>query len=201
MRVLVIPVFCTTLLAGSGWAQTPADSAGSTPMISATLGAAPVSRWVVDSTPTQKNRRQTYVALLPASDTVVGDFKTTRPILRLYCHNNVRQVGLEVLVGQQIHGSLPYIASGSHIGWTELKIQRDSEPEQKAKWLYDLDKQVMGPDVREQHKTIEKLVAATHYRVGVMLYKIGRRYMTFDVTDAAERLAWVTDHCGVKEKS
>jgi hypothetical protein len=44
-------------------------------------------------------------------------------------------------------------------------------------------------------------VATTHYQVGVMLYKVGRRYMTFDVTDATERLAWVADHCGVKAKN
>ena len=86
------------------------------------------------------------------------------------------------------------------MGFTELRIQRDSQPEQKAKWLYDLDKQVMGPSAHDQHETIEELVATSHYRVGVMLYKIGRRYMTFDLTHAAERLAWVVDHCGVKGK-
>jgi hypothetical protein len=86
------------------------------------------------------------------------------------------------------------------VGFTELRIQRDSQPEQKAKWLYDLHKQMMGPTTHDQHETIEQLAATTQYRVGVMVYKIGRRYMTFDVTDAAERLAWVAEHCGVKAK-
>jgi hypothetical protein len=190
-------VLCTMLLTGAAQAQAPAPADNAAV---STVQPTVIGRWVLDSTPTQKNRRQTYLAAISASDTVVGEFKATRPILKLYCHNNARQVGLEIYVGQQIHGSLPYLTSGSHVGFTELRIQSDSQPEQKAKWLYDLDKQVMGPTTHDQHETIEKLVATTHYRVGVMLYKIGRQYMTFDVTDAAERLAWVTDHCGVKTK-
>jgi hypothetical protein len=65
-----------------------------------------------------------------------------------------------------------------------------SQPEQKAKWLYDLDKQVMGPDPHDQHKTIEALAATGRDRVGVPIYMVGRRYMTFDLTDAAERVAF-----------
>jgi hypothetical protein len=64
----------------------------------------------------------------------------------------------------------------------------------------DLDRQVMGPGVRHQREAIEELAAAGQYRVGVMIYKVGRRYMTFDVTDAAERVTWVAEHCGVKGK-
>jgi hypothetical protein len=185
------------LLTGAALAQAPMPA--DTDAVS-TVQPTVIGRWVLDSTPTRKNRRQTYLAAISAIDTVVGEFKATRPILKLYCHNNARQVGLEIFVGQQIHGSLPHLMSGSHVGFAELRIQRDSQPEQKAKWLYDLDKQVMGPTAHDQHATIEELVASTNYRMGVMLYKIGRRYMTFNVTDAAERLAWVADHCGVKSK-
>jgi len=58
----------------------------------------------------------------------------------------------------------------------------------------------MGPDTKGQHEAIEELVAASHYRLGVMIYKVGRRLHDFDVTDAGERLAWVADHCGVRAK-
>jgi len=197
VRAPVCVVFCTMLLTGAAQAQAPVP-ADSAPV--GTLQPTVIGRWVLDSTPTRKNRRQTYLAAISASDTVVGEFKATRPILKFYCHNNARQVGLEIYVGQQIQGSLPYLTSGSHVGYTELRVQRDSQPERKAKWLYDLDKQVMGPTAHDQHETIEQLVATSQYRVGVMLYKIGRQSMTFDLTDAAERVAWVGDHCGVKPK-
>jgi hypothetical protein len=197
MRTLAEVVFCTMALTAVARAQAPEPVArAATDSVQPTV----IGRWVLDSTPTKKNRRQTYLAAIAATDTVVGKYRTTRPILKLYCHNTVKQVGLEIWVGQQISGSLPGVAVGSHVGYTELRIQRDSQPEEKAKWLYDLDKDVMGPDMKHQHETIEQLVGTPQYRVGVPLYKIGLRYMTFDLTEAAERLAWVADHCGVKVK-
>jgi hypothetical protein len=193
-------VFCTAALAGAARAQAPLPVSAADSAEAAAAQPTVIGRWVLDRTPTQKNRRQTYLAAMGASDSVVGEFRTTRPILKLYCHNNVRQIGLEIWVGQQINGSLPGLTTGSHVGWTELRVQRDSQPEEKAKWLYDLDRQVMGPDAKHQGQAIEELAAAGQYRVGVMIYKVGRRYMTFDVTDAAERVTWVAEHCGVKGK-
>lgn len=200
--VRAIPVVVSYLLllastASIASAQSPSSAErGAESIVRPTV----IGRWVLDSTPPRKNQRQTYVAAIAASDTVVGRNRTTRPILRLYCHNNVREVGLEIHVGQQIDGTLPGVTRGSSVGYTQLLIQRDSQPEQKAAWLYHLNKQVMGPDKRGQSDAIKELSAASQYRVGVPIYKIGRRYMTFDVADVAERLAWVADHCGVKPK-
>jgi hypothetical protein len=117
-------VFCTMLLTGAAQAQAPApvDSAAVSTVQSTVIG-----RWVLDSTPTRKNRRQTYLAAISASDTVVGEFKATRPILKLYCHNNARQVDLEIFVGQQIHGSLPYLTSGPNVRLAR-GIHRASHP-------------------------------------------------------------------------
>jgi hypothetical protein len=195
VRISPIVVFHLMLLTSAAGAQ---DAVPAAHDADSTAGPTVIGRWVLDSTLLRKNRRQTYVAAIAASDTIAGSFRTTRPMLKIYCHDNVRQVGLEVWVGQQIHGSLPGLTSGSHVGYTDLRTQRDSLPEQKAKWLYDLDKQVMGPDGKGRAKTIEELRAGGQYRVGVMLYKIGRRYTTFDLTDAGERVAWVADHCGAK---
>jgi hypothetical protein len=185
--------------AAQAQAPEPADSAADSAADS-TVRPTFIGRWLLDSTPTRKNRRQTYVAGLAASDTIIGKFRTTRPFLRIYCHNTVKRVGLEIWVGQQIDGSLPGVGVGSAVGRTKLRIQRDSQPEQMANWLFELRKQVMGPDTRAQPATLQELVATNQYRVGVQLYGVGLRYVTFDVTDAAERLAWVADHCGVKDK-
>lgn len=146
----------------------------------------------------RKHRRQTYIAAIASTDTLVGEFRATRPILKLYCHNNVRELSLEIWVGQHISGSLPCLRTGSDVGYTALRIQRDSMPEQEATWMYALHDEVTGPKTSQRSETIKELSAASRYRIGVMIYNVGQRYMTFDLTHAAERIAWVADHCGVK---
>jgi hypothetical protein len=186
-------VFCTALLAGEGQGQAPTDSAGTTPTL-----AAAADGWVVDSTPPRKGRRQTFWAAVAAGDSVIGKYRTTRPVLQLFCHSNIKKVGLQIQTGQLISGRYPSPLTGSRVGRTGVLIQRDDGQEQQAGWLFHMDTHVIGPDENNQGKTVEEAVAAGRYRLGVMLNPVGRRYMEFDLTGIAERVEWVASHCGAK---
>jgi hypothetical protein len=160
-------------------------------------------RWVVDSSPAVKNRRQIWWAVVAASDTVVGRYQATRPVLQLFCGSDTRRVELVVILGQPAELSVNVERRGQKrymVDRAAVTLQRDEQPARAAGWLYDTKNHRVGPEEGAQlDETLADLLTARRYRVGLRLFDMKEpSHTVFEVDGLARQLEWVRHHCGAK---
>ena len=158
-------------------------------------------RWVLDSSPPVKNRRQGWWAAVAASDTLVGRYRATRPVLQLYCASDRERIGLVVLLGQPAELKVNVEKRGGKqylVNRAAVSLGRDDQPTRVTGWLHDHEKHRILPDEGKRlDEALADLTAARRYRLGVRLLDMKETsWAVFELDGVAERMAWLREHCG-----